>query len=87
MVVHSRIFIGLGIFALLDPKRIRTFLTGRQAKYGSNALITSIAFIAILIFGNILAYQNPIQFDWTEENRNTLAPESIEALEALVKAH
>ena len=77
------IFIGLGIFALLDPKRILTFLAGRQAKYGSNALITSIAFIAILILGNILAYQNPIQFDWTEENRNTLAPESIEALDAL----
>lgn len=77
------VFIGLGIFALLDPKRILTFLTGRQAKYGSNALITSIAFIAILVFGNILAQQNPIQFDWTEESRNTLASESVDALEAL----
>ena len=77
------IFIGLGIFALLDPKRILTFLTGRQAKYGSNTLVTSIAFFAILIFGNILAYQNPVPLDWTEEKQNTLAPESIEALEAL----
>ena len=77
------IFIGLGIFALLDPNRVRSFLTGRQAKYGSNALITSIAFIAVLILGNVLAYQNPVPLDWTEEKRNTLAPESVEALEAL----
>lgn len=80
------IFIGLGIFALLDPNRVRSFLTGRQAKYGSNALITSIAFIAVLILGNVLAYQNPVPLDWTEEKRNTLAPESVDALDALPQA-
>jgi len=74
------ILIGLGVFALFDPKRIRTFLTGRQAKYGSNALITSIAFIAVLVLGNVLAYQNPVPLDWTQEKVNTLAPESVEVL-------
>ena len=74
------ILIGLGIFALLDPNRIRTFLSGRQAKYGSNALITSIAFISVIVFANVLAYQNPVPLDWTQEKRNTLAPESIDAL-------
>ena len=72
--------IGLGIFALFDPNRIRRFLSGRQAKYGSNALITTIAFLAILIFGNVIAYQNPYPLDWTEEKLNTLAPESVEVL-------
>ena len=75
--------IGLGIFALLDPNRIRRFLSGRQAKYGSNALITSIAFVGIIIFANVIAFQNPVPLDWTADKTNTLAPESIDALESL----
>ncbi|HSM71295.1 MAG TPA: Gldg family protein [Anaerolineales bacterium] len=77
------ILIGLGLFALLDPNRVRSFLTGRQAKYGSNALITSIAFLAVIIFANVIAYQNPIPLDWTTDKTNTLAPESVNALASL----
>ncbi len=39
------ILLGLGIFALLDPQRVRAALSGRQAKYGSNALVLTIASI------------------------------------------
>jgi ABC-type uncharacterized transport system involved in gliding motility auxiliary subunit len=79
------ILIGLAIFALLAPKRIRSFLTGRQAKYGSNALVTSIAFIGIIVLGNVLAYQNPVPLDWTEDKQNTLAPETIDVLHSLTE--
>jgi len=77
------ILIGLAIFAILAPKRVRALLTGRQAKYGSNALVISIAFIGILIFGNVLAFQNPVPIDWTETKENTLAPETINVLQSL----
>jgi ABC-type uncharacterized transport system involved in gliding motility auxiliary subunit len=77
------IFIGIAVFALLDPKRVRTFLTGRQAKYGSNAVITSVAFLAVIVFANVIAYQNPVPLDWTADKTNTLASESINALESL----
>jgi len=77
------IFIGLAIFALLAPNRIRAFLTGRQAKYGSNALVISIAFIGIIVMGNVMAFQNPIPLDWTEGKKNTLAPETINVLNSL----
>ena len=33
------IVIGLALFALMDPDRVRRLLTGRQARYGSNALV------------------------------------------------
>lgn len=75
------IFIGIALFALLDPKRVRTFLTGRQAKYGSNALVTSIAFIAVIVFANVIAYQNPLPLK--EDKETALAPESIQVLESL----
>jgi ABC-type uncharacterized transport system involved in gliding motility auxiliary subunit len=75
--------IGPAIFALLDPQRIREFLTGRQARRGSNAIIMLIAFILILIVVNAIVYQNPIQWDWTEGKQNTLAVETIDTLKAL----
>lgn len=74
---------GLALFVLLDPDRARQALTGRQARYGSNALVLSIAVIGILVVINLLVYQNPRRWDLTEDRLFTLAPESIQALERL----
>jgi ABC-type uncharacterized transport system involved in gliding motility auxiliary subunit len=78
------IILGLAAYAIMEPDRVRRFLTGRQARYGSNALVMSIAFLGILIVGNVLAFQNPKQvLDLTEDNVNTLSPELAAALETL----
>lgn len=78
------VFLALAVYAILEPERIRRFISGRQARYGSNALIMTIAFIGILIVGNVLAYQNPVTIaDLTEDKTNTLAPELVAALETL----
>lgn len=76
--------IGLASYAILEPGRLQQFLTGRQARYGGNTVITVLAFLGILIVGNVLAYQNPRQLlDLTEDQTNTLAPEMLAALETL----
>jgi ABC-type uncharacterized transport system involved in gliding motility auxiliary subunit len=75
--------VGPALYALFDPQRIREFLTGRQARHGSNAIIMLIAFILILVVINAIVYQNPIQWDWTEGKQNTLAPETIDTLKVL----
>src|SRR5512143_1104895 len=54
------VILGLAVYAIMEPERVRRFFTGRQARYGSNALIMSLAFLGILIVGNILAFQNPV---------------------------
>jgi ABC-type uncharacterized transport system involved in gliding motility auxiliary subunit len=78
------VVLGLAVYTILEPGRVRRFVTGRQARYGSNSLIRTIAFLGILIVGNMLAYQNPVQIaDLTEDNTNTLAPELAEALDRL----
>jgi len=78
------IVLGLATYAILEPDRVRLFVTGRQARYGSNALVMSIAFIGILIVGNVLAYQNPVPIaDLTEDKTNTLSPELTAALKTL----
>lgn len=78
------IILGLAVYAILEPERVRRFFTGRQARYGSNSLIRTIAFLGILVVGNVLAYQNPVQIaDMTEDNTNTIAPELADALDRL----
>ena len=75
--------IGLALFVALDPGTIRKALTGRQARYGSNALILTIAFLGILIVVNFLANKYTKQWDLTENQVNTLAKESVDVLKSL----
>ena len=78
------IILGLAAFALLDPQHVREIITGRQARYGSNAAIMLVAFLGILLVVNILIFQNPGKpFDLTEDKQNSLAPETVSTLEAL----
>jgi ABC-type uncharacterized transport system involved in gliding motility auxiliary subunit len=75
--------LGLAANILLDPEGARSAFTGRQAKYGSNAIILSIAFIGIVILANFLVYKNDKRWDLTEDQENSLAPETIDALAKL----
>src|SRR5215211_5938867 len=84
IVSAGLIILGLALYAIMEPDRVRRFLTGRQARYGSNALVMSIAFLGILVVGNMIAYQNPkTLLDLTEDKTNTLAPELTRALATL----
>jgi ABC-type uncharacterized transport system involved in gliding motility auxiliary subunit len=77
------LIVGLALYGILNPAGVRKFLTGRQARYGSNALIMSLAFLGIVVIVNWLAFQNPRKFDLTEDKQHTLAPETIQALDTL----
>lgn len=79
--------VGLAAYALMTPDTVRRFLSGRQARYGSNSLIMTLAFVGIIFVANMLAFQNPeflgAPWDMTEDKSNTLAPETLEALASL----
>ena len=77
------VVLGIAAFALLDPQRVRTGLTGRQARYGSNAFIMTIAFIGIIVVVNYIGYKNAPRWDLTQDKVNSLAPESIKVLASL----
>ncbi len=68
----------------MAPDKVARFFTGRQARYGSNALIMSLAFLGILVVINVLTFQNPkVLIDMTEDKQNTLAPQTLQALTSL----
>ena len=75
--------IGLAVYVVQDPDSIRKLLTGRQARYGSNALILSVAFIGILVVVNYLAYKYTKRWDLTSDQSNTLAKETVDVLKTL----
>jgi ABC-type uncharacterized transport system involved in gliding motility auxiliary subunit len=76
--------LGLAFFSLLDPGRVREILTGRQARYGSNALIMLLAFVGILFVVNMLVLQNPgTPLDFTEDKQNSLSSSTLDTLKAL----
>ena len=79
--------VGLAAYAILSPDSIRRFLSGRQARYGSNSLILTLAFVGVLIAANYIIYNNPdllgAPWDFTEDKSNTLAPETLQILSTL----
>lgn len=77
--------IGLAVFAALDPSRVRKAFTGRQARYGSNIVILSIAFLGILVVVNYLGYTYSQRWDLTTDKENTLSSETLEVLDSLTE--
>jgi ABC-type uncharacterized transport system involved in gliding motility auxiliary subunit len=84
LISTGMVILGLALFALLNPQRVREFLTGRQARYGSNAIIMLIASIGIIVVINLIVFQSPVKpLDLTEDKSNSLAPETMDVLKSL----
>ena len=70
-------------FVLLEPTRTRTWITSRQVRYGSNAVMMTLVLLAILGVGNFLADRHPYRIDVTANRRLSLSPQTIDVLEGL----
>ncbi len=77
------IVVGLALFGILDPQRVRVALTGRQARYGSNALILILATLGIVVVANYLVNSHSKRWDLTEDKSNTLTKETLNTLASL----
>jgi ABC-type uncharacterized transport system involved in gliding motility auxiliary subunit len=77
------IVIGLAVFALLDPQKVREIFSGRQMRYGSNVAVMTIAVLGILVVVNYLGANNSIRFDFTQDKTYTLSPETLQLLKEL----
>ena len=71
------------LFILARPAQVRAALTGRATRYGSNAVVMSIAFVGILIGLNYLAGRYHYRYDATELKEHTLSPQSVRVLAEL----
>ncbi len=75
--------LGMVLFVALDPQSILDSFKTRQAKYGGNAVIMTLAVIGILIVVNLFIYNNNVSWDLTEDKENTLTAETLDILSNL----
>ncbi|MEW5957425.1 MAG: Gldg family protein [Chloroflexota bacterium] len=68
---------------LLRPEVVQTAVTGRSAKYGSHAVVSSLAFIGILGLINFIILKNDRELDLTETGRFTLSEQTVRVLKNL----
>ncbi len=83
-----QVMLALGIvlvisYVMLRPQDVATALTGRQARYGGNALLLSVAFLGILVTLNFLSDRHHKRFDLTENKQYTLSQQTIQILRTL----
>jgi ABC-type uncharacterized transport system involved in gliding motility auxiliary subunit len=70
---------------LLRPGGIVSLLRRRQARYGGNAVLMSVAFIAILVLANYLGARHHWRWDVTAEKQFSLSEQSIQVLQELTE--
>ena len=75
--------LGLAVAILLDPSTVQSWAGRRQARYGGNVLLMSVALLGILVLANYLVATKPPQWDLTANKVNTLAPETLQTLQTL----
>jgi ABC-type uncharacterized transport system involved in gliding motility auxiliary subunit len=84
VIVLAAVGIGLLVYAALErPERTTQALTSRNVRYGSNSVIMSVAFVAILGLLNVLANRYSNRLDLTQNQIYTLSPLSIQITQEL----
>lgn len=79
------IVLGLAASALLAPRKTKEFFTGRQARYGSNVLVSFLAVLGIVVVLNVIANNNSMRWDLTADKEHSLSPETLDILSKLTK--
>jgi ABC-type uncharacterized transport system involved in gliding motility auxiliary subunit len=75
--------LGLAVAILLDPATVQEWAGRRQARYGGNVLLMVVALVGIAGLANYVAAKNSKQWDLTANKTNTLAPETLQALQQM----
>ncbi len=75
--------VALAIYVFLRPEEVLGGIKSRQARYGGNALLMVVIFVAILVGVNFLSMRHSKRWDLTAEKKFSLAPQTIEILRNL----
>jgi ABC-type uncharacterized transport system involved in gliding motility auxiliary subunit len=84
------VHVGLGLLLLVlwltsSRESVSSFLGERSTKYGANAVVYSLIFLAILVVLNYLAARHNHRFDLTKQNVFSLSTQSTGVLSKLEK--
>ncbi len=72
--------ISILLWAMIAPRDFRDFVTGRQVRYGTMAVFSSLLIIGIVVTAYILLQRAALTLDMTEGRRFSLSDETLEVL-------
>src|SRR5207249_6958726 len=67
----------------LNARETRGVLGRRSARYGAGATVMVVLALGIVVFANALSVRHSTRWDFTENRRNTLSPQTIQVLRTL----
>jgi ABC-type uncharacterized transport system involved in gliding motility auxiliary subunit len=70
----------LAVYAAGRPREVVAALTGRRARYGSNAAIMTMAFLGIVVLVNFLGTRYEKRLDWTQDQNFTISEQTKKVL-------
>jgi len=70
-------------FVILEPSRTRTWITSRQVRYGSNAVVMTLALLVTLGVANFLADLHSYRVDVTADRRLSLSSQTVDLLRTM----
>ncbi len=73
----------LVLYLVVEAGRIHTSLTGRTARYGSNALLLSLAFVGIMVMVNVLSARYYGRWDVTASGQYSISEQTVNILQGL----
>ncbi len=76
--------IGIALWPMLALSDFTEWMQGRQARYGGNTALVTVAFIGILVVGYVLIDRASLTWDLTATGKYTLSDESREVIENVV---
>jgi len=67
----------------LNARETRGILGRRGARYGAGAAVMILLALGVVVFANALSIRHNTRWDFTENRRNTLSPQTIQVLKTL----
>ncbi len=82
------VFLGLGGALLLlslafNAGEARTAMGTRTARYGAGAAVMAVLALGIVVAANAISLRHSVRWDFTENKRNSVSPQTIQVLRTL----
>jgi gliding motility-associatede transport system auxiliary component len=82
------VFLGLGVALLLlslalNTGEARSAMGTRTARYGAGAAVMALLALGIVVAANAISLRHSVRWDFTENKRNSVSPQTIQVLRTL----
>jgi ABC-type uncharacterized transport system involved in gliding motility auxiliary subunit len=82
------VFLGLGVALLLlalalNARAARSAMGTRTARYGAGAAVLALLALGVVVAANAISFKHNTRWDFTENKRNSLSPQTVQVLRAL----